>query len=114
MKYVPKKSAIKFQNSKTCWGLEYPFDDPDINGAVGIVDGRYPESGFVVNEKCKEAVYVISGSGYLTTDSDSVKLEAGDAALIPAGEPYFFEGKKLTIFMPCTPAWYPEQHKETG
>ncbi len=112
MKHVPKSSAIKFKNSSTCWGLEYPFDDPDINGAVGIVDGRYPEQGFVVNEKCKEAVYVVSGTGSLTTDNDAVKLAPGDAALIPAGEPYFFEGKKLKIFMPCTPAWYPEQHKE--
>ncbi len=65
-----------------------------------------------MNEKCKEVVFVISGNGSLTTKSDSVKLAPGDTALIPAGEQYYFEGKNLTIFMPCTPAWYPEQHKE--
>lgn len=114
MIFVPKSRAVRFKNSDTCWGLEYPFDDPDINGAVGIVDGRYPEDGFVMNEKCKEVVYVISGRGSLSTRTESVKLAPGDAALIPAGESYFFEGKKLKIFMPCAPAWYPEQHKEVA
>jgi len=112
MKYVPKSKAQKFANSPTCTVYEYPMDDPDINGAVGIINGRYPDKNFVVNEKCKEIIYVISGSGSLTTEEKTVKLAEGDVALIPPGEQYYFEGKELIIFMPCHPAWYPEQHKE--
>gem|GEM_PF-2374449 len=29
------------------------------------------------------------------------------------GERYFWDGQ-MTMFVPCTPAWYPEQHKEVG
>jgi len=31
--------------------------------------------------------------------------------LIEPGEKYYWEGK-MTMFMPCVPAWYAEQHKE--
>lgn len=112
MKYIPKANAQKFQNSAECMVFEYDVNDPDINGAVGVINGRYPEKGFVVNETCKELIYVISGHGSLITHEESVALAEGDVALIPPGEQYFFEGAKLKIFMPCTPAWHPEQHKE--
>ncbi|HVS58704.1 MAG TPA: AraC family ligand binding domain-containing protein [Candidatus Saccharimonadales bacterium] len=112
MKHVAKAQAQKFANSPTCTVYEYAMDDPDINGAVGVINGRYPETGMVVNEVCKEIVYVISGEGSLTTGKTTQPLAEGDVALIAPGEQYFFEGKDLKIFMPCTPAWYPEQHKE--
>lgn len=110
MKYIGKLQAQKFTNSPTCTVYEYAFGDSGINGAAGVVNGRYPEEGWVVNEKCKELVYVVSGEGSLNVRSQNQQLSAGDSALIEPGEPYYFEGKDLTIFMPCTPAWYPEQH----
>ncbi|HSX30354.1 MAG TPA: cupin domain-containing protein [Candidatus Saccharimonadales bacterium] len=112
MKHIAKSQAKKFANSPTCTGLEYDLADPDINSALGIVNGRYPETGWVMNEVCKELVYVVSGKGSLHTRSQHQALEPGDCALIPNGEAYYFEGEALTILMPCTPAWYPEQHKE--
>ncbi len=111
MKYLAKSQARKFTNSPTCTVYEYAFGDSEINGALGIVEGRYPESDWIVNEKCKELVYVISGEGSLHTRSQTKLLSAGDAALIEPGEAYYFKGKDLNIFMPCTPAWYSEQHK---
>lgn len=111
MKYIAKAQAQKFTNSPTCTVYEYAFGDADINGALGIVNGRYPERDWIMNEKCKELVYVVSGEGSLHTRSASQQLMAGDSVLIAPGEAYYFEGKDLSIFMPCTPAWYPEQHK---
>jgi mannose-6-phosphate isomerase-like protein (cupin superfamily) len=114
MKYIAKDQAHKFVNSKSCVVYEYAFDDPDINGAVGVINGRYPESGWAVNEKCKELVYVVSGEGSLGTASQKLDLHAGDSAFILPGERYCFTGKELVIFMPCSPAWYPEQHREVA
>jgi mannose-6-phosphate isomerase-like protein (cupin superfamily) len=112
MKHMPRSKAQKVQNSAACVVFEYDLGDRDVNGAVGVIDGRHPENGYVVNETCKEIVYVISGHGSLTMHEGLVELNAGDVALIPPGEPYFFKGVRLEIFMPCTPAWYPKQHKE--
>lgn len=111
MKYIAKAHAQKFTNSPTCTVYEYAFGDADINGALGVVNGRYPVAGWAVNEVCKELVFVVSGEGSLHTRSQNQPLAAGDSALILPGEAYYFAGKDLTIFMPCTPAWHPEQHK---
>jgi len=112
VKHIAKAQAVTFANSSTCTGYEYAFGDADINGAVGVITGRYPETGWVTNEVCKELVYVISGEGSLHTATQHQALAAGDCALIAPGEQYYFEGQELTVLMPCTPAWYPEQHKE--
>jgi mannose-6-phosphate isomerase-like protein (cupin superfamily) len=111
MKVIKKHQTNRFENSKSCTAIEYPLGDKDINGSVVELDGRYPEKGMVTNSKCKELVYIIKGTGKLVVEESESKLEQGDLALIEPGEKYFFEGN-LTMFMPCIPAWYPEQHKE--
>ncbi len=111
MKTVHKNQTEKFKNSDSCIAIEYPLKDNDINGAVIELSGRYPDEGRVVNLKCKELAYIIEGSGKLVVEEKEVKLEEGDLVLIEPGEKYFWEGN-LKMFIPCTPAWYPEQHKE--
>ena len=96
IKKVKLSDAEKFNNSDNCEVLEYPLNDPDINCATAIITGRYPDNGYCVNEKCKELIYVIDGKG--------------DVILIEKGEIYFWEAN-CKIVMPCTPEWYPEQHK---
>ena len=111
MKIVKKSETSEFKNSDICTAIEYPMGDKDINGAVVVLDGRYPDKGAVVNQKCKELAYIVKGSVELTVGEKKSCLSEGDLALIEPGEEYFWEGN-TTIFMPCTPAWYPEQHKE--
>jgi mannose-6-phosphate isomerase-like protein (cupin superfamily) len=111
MKVVHKNQTKEFKNSEACTALEYPLGDRDINGAVVELNGRYPGKGRVVNLKCKELAYVVKGSGKLVVEGKELVLQEGDLALIEPGEKYFWEGN-MTMFMPCTPAWYPEQHKE--
>ncbi|HEY4963626.1 MAG TPA: cupin domain-containing protein [Candidatus Saccharimonadales bacterium] len=112
MKLIPKSQTISFNNSPTCSGFEFAFGDKDINAAVVTVDGRYPEKGLLVNEVCKEIAYVLSGNGSVGVGDMVVKLSPGDAVLINPGEKFYWEGNKLEMLMPCTPAFYPEQHKE--
>jgi len=111
MKIIKKHQAHKFKNNDKCIALEYPLESNDINGAVIELTGRYPGKGRVVNLECKELVYIIGGSGKLVVEEVETGLEQGDSVLIETGEKYFFDGN-LTMFMSCTPAWFPEQHKE--
>lgn len=111
MKVVYKKQSKEFKNSKVCTAIEYPLGDKDINGAVIELKGRYPDKGRVVNLKCKELAYVMQGAGKVVVEGKGVKLKKGDMVLIEPGERYFWEGN-LVMFVPCTPAWYPKQHKE--
>lgn len=78
MKLVKLNQAQEFANSEKCKVVEYPLGDKDINFATAKISGRYPDTGYCVNEECKELIYVMDGKG---------------------------------SSMPCTPAWYPEQHK---
>ncbi|MDO8663406.1 MAG: cupin domain-containing protein [Candidatus Wildermuthbacteria bacterium] len=111
MKVVYKNQTKEFKNSDKCTAIEYPLGDKDINGAVIELTGRYPGKGRVINLRCKELAYVIKGSGKVVVEGKEVKLQEGDLILIEPGEKFFWEGN-MTMFMPCTPAWYPEQHKE--
>lgn len=90
---------------------EYPILNNTLHGAVIELTGRYPEKGRVVNEKCYEAGYVVKGSGKLFIEGEEITFEEGDQIMIKPGEKYYWDGT-ATLFMPTTPAWYPEQHKE--
>ena len=112
MKELPKNKAKKNVVSVSCVALEYLLNDKDINAVVIKINGRYPEKGRTVNDKCKELAYVIRGKGKVTVEENDIELKEGSVVLIEPGERFFWEGENLEIFMPCTPAWYPEQHRE--
>lgn len=111
MKLVSWEHAEKHENSAHCKVYEYELNDPDINFGIALIDGQYPEEGYCYNEVCKELIYVISGSGTLHFNSgEKVVLKAKDTILIEPNEAYYWEGN-LVVALPCTPAWYPEQHR---
>jgi len=111
MKIVRKNQTKEFKNSAVCTGVEFPLEDKDINFSIIKVNGRYPDKNKVVNLKCKELAYIIRGSGKLFVGSTETNLNEGDLVFIEPGEAYYWEGN-MEMFVPCTPAWYPEQHKE--
>jgi mannose-6-phosphate isomerase-like protein (cupin superfamily) len=111
MKLIKKEETEKYTNSDTCIATEYPMNDKDINIAIIDITGRYPTKGRVVNNKCKELAFVFKGKGKVFVEDKEVTLEQGDMILIEPGEKYYWDGN-FTLFVPCTPAWYPEQHEE--
>lgn len=112
MKVVYKNQTKKFKNSENCFATEYRFNDcNDINGAIVEIAGRYPDKGRVLNLECKELAYVIKGTGKIVIEDKEVELQEGDLVLIESGEKYFWDGD-LTMFVPCVPAWRPDQHQE--
>lgn len=110
MQLVKLEQAQEFNNSDKCKVLEYPTTDKDINFSTGVINGRYPDKGYCVNEECKELIYVIEGSGSLNKKDETISFNKGDVILIDKGEPYYWDAHCI-IAMPCAPAWYPEQHK---
>lgn len=119
MRLIKRTEAREIKNSPSCTAVEYPLGDRDINGTLIILEGRYPEKGSAVNLRCKEIAYVIEGKGKLGIYGDNHKgyaeheIRQGDMVFLSPGDKYYWEGK-LKLFMPCAPAWYPEQHKEVS
>ncbi len=111
MKIVKRQEANQHKNSKNCIAYEYPLENLDINIATVDISGRYPDEGQVVNEVCTEIVYLLKGKRTVTFDNgEQVELESGDVVLLDKGDRYYWEGE-CSLCIPCTPAWYPEQHK---
>ncbi len=110
MKIIKLEEVVRSNNSEKCEVLEYGFGDKDIDCGVAIISGRYPDEGYCMNEKCKELIYVLGGEGSLNKEKETIKFKQGDAILIDKGEKYYWDAH-CRVLMPCTPAWYPEQHK---
>ncbi len=110
MKIVKKEDSVKIKIDKFTTAYEYDMHDKDINGAVVHITGRTPEKGFIMNEVSKEMAYVIKGSGKIIVEDKEFVLNKGDVVLINTGEKYYWDAN-MTVFVPCTPSWYPEQSK---
>ncbi|MFN8015416.1 MAG: cupin domain-containing protein [Acidimicrobiia bacterium] len=110
MKLVKKNQVREHKNSENCIAFEYDHEDQDIDIAVVKVTGRYPETGYVVNSKCKEMVYVISGRGIVVVENQRFEVEAGDSYFIDAGEKFYCDNADFELAVSCTPRWNPEQH----
>lgn len=111
MKKISLNKTELNKNSASCVVNEYDFKDKEIDFSVGKINGRYPDTGFCVNEKVKELVYCISGKGKLfKTDGSCVEFKQSDAILIDKNEPYYWIAH-CTVSMSCTPAWTKEQHR---
>jgi phosphoethanolamine N-methyltransferase len=112
MEHVEFKNATVHANSPNCTVYEYPMKNSELNIGVAEVKGRYPNQGYAINHKCSEMGYILKGFGKLVTETAEAILSPGDAVYIPRKEKYYFEGN-ITVVIPSTPAWHPEQH-ETG
>ena len=100
-----------FENSPTCKGVSLGSLNDDIDMAVIEIDGRYPETGFLINEVCKEAVYILSGSGTLIGKGTTLSFEAGDGLYVDSEQKFAWEGTFKAVFT-LTPAFSPFQHRE--
>jgi len=107
---IKKKDRKRLENSPNCIAYEYPLGDKDINVTFIEIEGRYPDKGYVSNEAVKEIVFVVEGKGKIVIEKEEHEVEEGDAVLILPKKRYFFNGN-FKLLVPCSPTWYPEQHK---
>ena len=108
---IKKENRVEHKNSEKCIAYEYIMNDKDINIADIFINGRYPDTGKVTNEEVKEIVFVTSGEGKIIVEDKEYDLKKGDSILLLPKQKYFFEGNNLQIIAACSPAWWPEQHK---
>lgn len=113
MKIIRKNESVPFRNNESCEVFEYGFEDSEAGIAVAEIRGRYPESGFVANDKCKEIAYILSGKGKIGLRGEEADLAAGDAVLIEEGREYFWEGD-LSIALFSAPPWDAGQCRYSG
>lgn len=113
MKLIRKSETNKVNNSAVVTMEEYLHNDLDLNCALGTISGKYPTTGFVVNEVCKEIVYVLDDKIDLILRDQTVNLATGDVVIIDKLEAFAWNGKAKVLTV-CTPAWQPDQHKEVA
>jgi mannose-6-phosphate isomerase-like protein (cupin superfamily) len=106
-----KTEAKRIKNGKTMIAYEYPVMNKTIHGAIIELNGRYPEKGRVVNKEVYELGFVIKGSGKIVIEDKEINFQKDDQLLIEPGQRYYWDAK-ATLFMPCSPNWYPKQHKQ--
>lgn len=112
MQYVIKKSqAITTQDVGTSRFREYRFDFKNASLGVSEISGRYPESGYDVDEQVEQSWYVESGNGTVWIGGDEHPLEPGDMVHLPPGEKFWIEGAMLRLIAASSPEWFEAQHK---
>jgi mannose-6-phosphate isomerase-like protein (cupin superfamily) len=111
MNIAHKKQAKEIIISKTATAYEYPVMNNAIHGAIIEINGRYPEEERVVNEKVTELGFVIKGSGKIVIEDKEINFKKDDQIIIKPKQRYYWKAK-AKLFMPCAPAWYPDQHKQ--
>lgn len=67
MKNISQNETEKYNNSDFCIAHQYNFYDDDIDISTAEINGRYPDSGYCVNTKIKEMIFVLSGNGEICT-----------------------------------------------
>lgn len=110
MEIVQEKQTRRLDPIASLTLQEYDMHDPALGGGVAHLKGRYPEDGFVMNEKTKELVYILSGNGKLVTPHEEFPVSKGDLVLVDHGEIYAWDGN-MSLFMANAPTFNPEQHK---
>ena len=106
-----KLEGIEFKNSEMCQGVAYSDENAAVDMSVIDIKGRYPESGWAVNEKVYEMTYVKKGTGSLTLkDAQVLALEEGSVVSVAPGNRFAWEGN-MTIVMACNPPFDSAQYK---
>ncbi|OGK17700.1 hypothetical protein A2866_05965 [Candidatus Roizmanbacteria bacterium RIFCSPHIGHO2_01_FULL_39_8] len=111
MKLLIKKSEIKrIQEHPGSTFHEYNLPFQNVSVGVSEISGRYPHSGFDVDQEVEQVWYIEQGKGRVWLLNSFYELSEGDMVLIPKGEKYWIEGTNLKLVVVSSPPWFPKQH----
>ncbi len=114
MRHWKKNTGFGFKNSDDCYGFSYDPQNAPVNIAVITVKSRYPESGYAYNKESHEMAYVANGVGSVEIEGkEKIALSEGDVVYFEPNERLAWDGD-MTLVVPCSPAFQPEQHILTG
>jgi len=105
--YIPKDQAKKFTLPGKTEGSLYP-SSPQEDQTIAMVetDGKYPESGYSVNDVATETILLLEGGIEVYTHKTGrwQAMEKGDLFMVLPRTKYKLRGKgKCAVFI--TPAW---------
>ncbi len=101
----------EYINGDKCKNNVYPLNNKNLSCARSTITGRYPTTGYCVNEACDELIYVLEGQGTLNKEKETIFFKKDDAIMIEKNEKFYWDGNCQVLAI-CNPAWFESQHKE--
>ena len=74
---------------------EYGFTSKHLGFATALIHGRYPDNGKVVNTKCEEIYFVLSGKGIIHNDQGDFEIKKDDSFFLA-----YTSGKNNLLLQP--------------
>jgi mannose-6-phosphate isomerase-like protein (cupin superfamily) len=103
------ENTTQIRPSSHCTLWDYGVPSALIGVATSRIDGRYPEAGRVLNDRCEKTYYVLAGRAVVNVESGSFEIGPGDVVHFPCGQWHWVEGDALHVLVCHTPPWTPEQ-----
>lgn len=112
VRLVKKIDVNIIEQGPACIVQPFNFEGGAIGFAVITLDGRLPEDkGMdIVNIRCDEVLYLLSGSLTVIAGDHHHTLEPGDAVEIPHETAFYLVGNQAQYVAVTTPPFDPEQH----
>lgn len=112
MQYVIKKSeTVDAQEHGISTFHDYKFPFKEASLGVSEIFGRYPQTGFDVDELVDAYWYVEKGDARIFVGEEIHTVSEGDMIYIPKGEKYFIDTHYIKLVVCSTPLWTSDQHK---
>ena len=108
---IKKNTVVTSQENGISRFFEYAFPFQNASLGVSEINGRYPESGYDVDEEVEASWYVTSGKGTIWIAGERCEVEKGDMVHLMPGEKFWIDGHNLCLVVSSSPVWTPEQHK---
>lgn len=109
---IKKSEAREKQWAPSTIVREYDFPNKELGFAIALIDGRYPETGKVINHTCNEMYYIISGEGIIHDETWDYEVKEWDCFHFEKGKRYRAEGKNMKIALPTAPARSLDQYEQ--
>jgi len=115
MQYVIKQSdVITTQENGVSRFHEYRFQFQNASLGVSEINGRYPETGYDIDEAVEQSWYVENGNGVIWVGGQEHPIAKGDMVHMLPGEKYWIRGDNLRLVVASSPEWSSAQHKHIG
>ncbi len=108
MKFVIKQSdVITTQENGISRFHEYPFPFKNASLGVSEINGRYPGTGYDVDEEVDAGWYIEEGKATIWIGGQTYSVEKGDMVYVPMGEKYYIQGENLRLVVCSSPPGTP-------
>lgn len=109
---IKKSESREKHNTPTTTVREYDFPNKELGFAIALMNGRYPETGKVINHQCTEMYYILSWEGIIHDETWDYEVKEWDCFLFEKWKRYRVEGKDMKIALPTAPTRSLDQYEQ--